>query len=96
MYHIKSHYSYDVPDCKVYAVGKPVYHGYTNVTYGSWMKDLRPRKNDQGVLDKYWMTKAEKNSILYEYSNKTTFSKDQPTKIYHLKYPFVVSSCNYQ
>ncbi|XP_075215679.1 uncharacterized protein LOC142321462 isoform X2 [Lycorma delicatula] len=76
-------------NCKVYAVGKPVFHKYTNATFGSWMKDLQPRKNDASIIDKYWVTKEENRHVLYEYPNKTAFKKDQHTKLYNLKYPFV-------
>ncbi|KAF4526436.1 hypothetical protein B566_EDAN015068 [Ephemera danica] len=69
-------------DCELTAVGKPVFHRYTDATYGSWMRDSLPRK---GVSpDKFWATKDKDPYHLYEYSNKTTFRQDKPTRNYTL------------
>lgn len=50
------------------------------------MRDPLPR----GDSDKYWVTKENESSMLYEYGNKTAYSQDIPTKVYKLEYPFSV------
>lgn len=62
-------------DCLLYAIGKPVYHRFTNETYGSWMRDLNVQEGD-----KYWSTKEGNYSYLFEFANKIDFRKDNPTK----------------
>ncbi|XP_023027680.2 uncharacterized protein isoform X1 [Leptinotarsa decemlineata] len=73
-------------DCVLYAVGKPVYHRYTEHVYGCWMRDSNPpnEKEEQ----KYWVTKESEPTILYEYDNKTMYRRDMPTKEYNLDHPF--------
>ncbi|XP_066907006.1 uncharacterized protein [Halyomorpha halys] len=71
-------------DCQVHSVGKPVFHKVSDSLYGSWMRDPLPR----GDSDKYWVTRENESSTLYEFGNKTAYSHDTPTKIYRLEYPF--------
>ena len=72
----------------MYAVGKPVYHKYTNQTYGSWLKDPEPRNDEIG--DKIWATNELDSEHLYEYLNKTHFRNNQ-RKLYKLNPGFQVS-----
>ncbi|KRT84325.1 hypothetical protein AMK59_2562, partial [Oryctes borbonicus] len=67
------------PDCLLYAIGKPVYHRFTNETYGSWMRDLNVQEGD-----KYWSTREGNYSYLFEFANKTVFRKDRYTNYYIL------------
>ena len=71
------------------AIGKPVYHRFTDAPYGSWMRDALPRT---GVdADKYWATKYNSTYHLFEYANKTTFKRDVPLKNYTLPFAFKAS-----
>lgn len=79
---------YRILDCQVYAVGKPVFHNFTDELYGAWMRDPMP-KNDQ---EKFWMTRESENIYLYEYANKTAFRDGVLTKQYRLEFPFSVSN----
>lgn len=69
-------------------MGKPVYNRYANVSFGSWMKDpiLLSVFNET-----IWMTIKEERTLL-EFSNKSVFKADVPTKKHLLKYPFHVSN----
>lgn len=69
-------------DCVLYAVGKPVYHRYTNQTNGSWMRD----PCDKGG-DKFYATKEDDADHLYRYDNKAMFRKDLHSWRYNLSYP---------
>ncbi|KAK4884271.1 hypothetical protein RN001_000542 [Aquatica leii] len=73
-------------DCELYAVGKPVYHGYINMTYGSWMKDSLPANEAEG--EKFWITNELEPNKLYEYDNKNVFRKSNASKVYTLDVPF--------
>ncbi|XP_049816320.1 uncharacterized protein LOC126263277 [Schistocerca nitens] len=73
-------------DCLLYAIGKPVYHRWTDMTYGSWMRDAMPRP--EANAEKFWVTNETDPYHLYEFANKTSFSKDVPTKVYKLDHPF--------
>lgn len=75
-------------DCVLYAVGKPVYHRYTDALYGAWMRDPQPRTDIGG--DKFWVTKDGDPYHLYEYANKTMFRKDIATRNYTLQPAFKV------
>lgn len=73
-------------DCQVYAVGKPVYNRYSNASFGSWMKDpVSPVSNET-----IWMTINEINALL-EFSNKSIFKGEIPSKRHQLNYQFHVS-----
>ncbi|KAK6642604.1 hypothetical protein RUM43_004106 [Polyplax serrata] len=72
-------------DCLLYAVGKPVYHRYTDQTYGSWMRDPMPRTEAQG--ETFWVTSESDSTHLYEFANKTAYRKDIPTRVYELEHP---------
>lgn len=73
-------------DCQVYAVGKPVYNRYSNASFGSWMKDPLPRVSNET----FWMTINERNTLL-EFSNKSMFKANIPTKTHKLNGSFHVS-----
>ncbi|KAJ8963128.1 hypothetical protein NQ318_018593, partial [Aromia moschata] len=74
-------------ECVLYAVGKPVYHRYTDHTYGSWMRD--PASSPTGKEhEKYWVTHENKSNVLYEYDNKTMFRRDIFSRSYNLDHPF--------
>ncbi|KAJ8924524.1 hypothetical protein NQ315_007322 [Exocentrus adspersus] len=74
-------------ECVLYAVGKPVYHRYTDHTYGSWMRDPASTPTEK-EHEKFWVTHENKSNVLYEYDNKTMFRRDTPNKEYHLDHPF--------
>lgn len=62
-------------DCVLYAVGKPVYHRYTEQTYGWWMRDPNPQiEKIDG--EKYWFTREDDAYHLFYYDNKSLFRKD--------------------
>uniref|UniRef100_A0A1B0CMG6 Uncharacterized protein n=1 Tax=Lutzomyia longipalpis TaxID=7200 RepID=A0A1B0CMG6_LUTLO len=73
-------------NCVLYAVGKPVYHKFTEQNYGAWLKDPTP-KND-AVGEKIWATKENDSFRLYEYANKAVYRNNIPTKSYRLERPF--------
>jgi len=75
-----------ITDCQVYAVGKPVFNRVSNASFGSWMKDPMSRESN----DTIWMTINEINS-LFQFSNKSMFKDNKPTKTYTLSYSFHVS-----
>lgn len=78
-------------DCVLYAVGKPVYHKSTNVTYGSWLKDSHPRNKE--MAEKIWTTYETHHNIIYEFADKTSFRNNQANDL-RLKSPgFQVCSC---
>lgn len=77
-------------DCLLYAIGKPVYNRYTDEIYGSWMRDAAPKNDAFGEM--FWVTRENDSSHLYEYTNKTMYKKDFPTKIYELEHPLKVKS----
>lgn len=71
-------------DCVLYAVGKPVYHKSTNVTYGSWLKDSRPRNKEMD--EKIWTTYETHNTSIYEFADKASFRNNQANEL-RLKFP---------
>ncbi|XP_058836869.1 uncharacterized protein LOC131693231 [Topomyia yanbarensis] len=73
-------------DCVLYAVGKPVYHKYTDQNYGAWLKDAASR-ND-AIEKKIWATRENDTSRLFEFANKTTYRNNVATKTYRLDKPF--------
>lgn len=75
-------------DCVLVAIGKPVYHRFTNSSHGNWMRDSLPRTMTDG--DKYWATKFNETYVLYEYINKTTFKKDTSARNYTLPFALKV------
>lgn len=74
----------------LHAVGKPVYHRYTNMTYGSWMRDAQPLT--EADSQKFWFTNESDENHLYEYVNKTLFRAGTPSATYKLQYPFKVTA----
>lgn len=77
-------FSLRLADCILYAVGKPVYHKSTNVTYGSWLKDAHPRNKDFG--EKIWTTYETHHTIIFEFADKISFRNNQAMEL-HLKSP---------
>lgn len=75
---------YCVKDCVLYAVGKPVYHKSTNVTYGSWLKDAHPPNKEFG--EKIWTTYETHHNIIFEFADKTSFRNNQAMEL-RLKSP---------
>ncbi|GLH12823.1 Lachesin [Gryllus bimaculatus] len=73
-------------DCQLYAVGKPVYHRYTDAVYGSWMRDPLPRPEHNA--EKFWVTNESDPYHLYEFDNKSSYRKDNATRRYKLDKAF--------
>lgn len=76
-------------DCVLSAIGKPVYHRYTEAPYGNWMRDALPRT--PADADKYWATKYGNSYHLFEYATKAAFKRDTPTRNYTLPFALKVS-----
>ena len=85
-------FNFHALDCLLYAVGKPVYHKFTEQNYGAWLKDASPKldmmKTD--ALEKIWATKENDSMKLYEYVNKSAYRTNTPTKTYRLQFGFKV------
>lgn len=81
-----------VQACQVYAIGKPVYHRYSNDTYGCWMRDAY--NSGEGADEKIWVTRENIFNQLYEFYNKTSFKEDRPSSTYNLDIPFTVRNQN--
>lgn len=77
------HFTYHV-DCVLYAVGKPVYHKFTDQTYGSWLKDPLPKNDDIG--ERIWTTNESDTLHVYEYANKAKYRNNTP-RLHKLKPP---------
>lgn len=75
-------------DCILYAVGKPVYHKYTEQNYGSWLKDTNP-KND-AIAEKIWSTNENETSVIYEFPNKTAYRDNIDKNQIRLETPWQV------
>ncbi|XP_058066381.1 uncharacterized protein LOC131216002 [Anopheles bellator] len=73
-------------DCVLYAVGKPVYHKYTEQLFGAWLKDPAARNDAQEK--KVWATRENDTNRLFEFANKTTYRNNVATKTYRLERPF--------
>lgn len=71
-------------DCVLYAVGKPVYHKFTDQTYGSWLKDPLPKNDDVG--ERIWTTNESDTLHVYEYANKAKYRNNTP-RLHKLKPP---------
>lgn len=76
-------------DCILYAVGKPVYHKYTDQNYGSWLRDTNPK--DDIVGEKIWVTNERDFWHILEYPNKTSYREDSNRKEIRLETPWMVS-----
>lgn len=61
-------------DCVLYAVGKPVYHRYTEHSFGSWMRDPNPAGEKDA--ERFWVTSEDQPNALYEFDNKTMYRRD--------------------
>lgn len=77
-------------DCMLAAVGKPVYHRYTDNDYGSWMRDPHPA--DPERESRFWTTNPDDSNHLYEFADKNRYRKNQPSKNYTLEHQFVGNS----
>lgn len=75
-------------DCELYAIGKPVYHKFSDENYGSALKDPVPPTDT--IAEKYWCTKQNKSKSLFEYANKNTYRSNVVLKEYNLDRPFRV------
>ncbi len=73
----------------VETIGKPVFHRYSGDLFGSWLIDAYDYTEDE-EKSKIWVTSSEHNRTLYEFSNKTMFRSNKPTKNYSLPLPFTV------
>lgn len=62
-------------DCVLYAVGKPVYHKATNVTYGSWLKDAVTMNEE--FAKKIWTTYETHPTLIFEFADKIAFRNNQ-------------------
>lgn len=76
-------------DCMLYAVGKPVYHKWTDLTYGSWLKD--PTPPNYLFEEKVWTAFDTNNKSVYEYNDRDTFRNNSSSHIYTLTKAFSVS-----
>lgn len=75
-------------DCVLSAVGKPVFNRYSSAPAGCWMRE----PVQSGISgEKYWVTKMENTTQLFEFSNRTAFAKGQPTRIFTLPFGFKVN-----
>ena len=79
----------------MYAVGKPVFHKYTDSNYGTWMKD--PLARNDAAMEKVWTTKETDTKRLYEHNNKAAYRSNIAHKTYDLKVPFrvIITSLKY-
>lgn len=76
-------------DCMLYAVGKPVYHKWTDLPYGSWLKDPSPR--NEWYDERVWTAFDTGNRTVFEYSDRETFRNNNSSHIYTLTKAFSVS-----
>jgi Olfactomedin-like domain len=76
-------------DCHLYAVGKPVYHKFSEQTYGAWMKDSLPKQ--ESLAEKIWVTSENESQRLYEYMNKEDYRTNKHKKVHRLDRAFRVS-----
>ena len=74
----------------VETIGKPVFHRYSGDLFGSWLMDAY-EFTDEEEKTKIWATVSENNKTLFEFSNKTMYRENRPTKNYTLPKPFTVS-----
>lgn len=78
-----------IPDCVLYAVGKPVYFKSTEQNYGAWLRD--PLARNDVVAERIWMTKENDGFQLFEYANKAAYRNNIPSKVYRMQFPFKVN-----
>ena len=74
----------------VETIGKPVFHRYSGDLFGSWLMDAY-EFTDEEEKTKIWATVSDNNKTLFEFSNKTMYRENRPTKNYTLPKPFTVS-----
>lgn len=74
----------------LYAVGKPVYHKWTDLPYGSWLRDPSPRS--EWYDEKIWTAFDTHNRTVYEYSDKLRFRNNNISHAYSLTKAFMVSA----
>lgn len=69
-------------ECRLEAVGKPVYYRYTDSLVGAWMQDSSPLTPKDA--EKFWVTLNHTSTDVYEYANKTVYRENAPTKVHSL------------
>lgn len=74
----------------MYAIGKAVYHRFTDSIYGSWMRDPGPAQMEFGEAT-IWTTNETDPGHLYEFYNKTTYRMNIYVRKYELSHHFMVS-----
>ncbi|EFA07484.2 uncharacterized protein LOC659930 [Tribolium castaneum] len=79
-------YANRTTNCVLYAVGKPVYHRYSDHNNGCWMRDSNPLVEKDA--EKFWVTQEDDPSHLFQFDNKTMFRRNAPSRTYVLSYPF--------
>lgn len=67
-----------IADCVLYAVGKPVYHKSTNITYGSWLKDAQSTGETR---EKVWTTYETHSNIVFEFADKLSFRNNKGVEL---------------
>ncbi|KAF2364242.1 Collagen triple helix repeat [Trinorchestia longiramus] len=77
-------------DCKLSAIGKPVFNRHTNNDYGSWLRDPLPRNKFYAPY--YYSTRPDEPRRLFEYDSKENFRQDEASKNYSLPFPFTGNS----
>lgn len=78
-------------DCVLYAVGKPVFHKFTDEEFGSWLRDPQPRNDAAG--EKYWTTSTVDNLTVFEYANKARYRTNE-TRVHKLPQPGFVGNAH--
>ena len=78
-----------ISECMVETIGKPVFHRYSGDLYGSWLMDAYEYTEEEEKT-KIWATMSDQNRTLFEFSNKTMYRSNHPTKNYSLPLPFTV------
>lgn len=73
-----------LPDCVLYAVGKPVFHKFTDEEFGAWLRDPMPR--NEAIGEKYWTTTETDHLHVYEFANKAQF-RTNATRVHKLTPP---------
>ena len=87
-------FNFHALDCLLYALGKPVYHKFSDQHYGAWLRDAVPKQDMTSRADsseKIWVTKENDTAVLYEYSNKDTFKLNTNPKSHKLDLRFKVA-----
>jgi len=73
---------YAFSDCRIRAIGKPVFQNSTKTNFGMWLKDAH---RFSPFVDRYWVTKHFTGNKLLGYDSLDQLRRDQPSVIYELK-----------